>query len=69
MRHLNEIGRSLQAELTPSVVEMRESTVTLRGTAREQFQQWRSLLREIYANDAEDFEAVNVVAADAGVDS
>ena len=69
VRHLNEIGRSLQAELTPSVVEMRESTVTLRGTAREQFQQWRSLLREIYANDAEDFEAVNVVAADAGVDS
>lgn len=68
-RQLNELGRSLQAELAPSVVEMRESTVTLRGTAREQFQQWRSLLRDLYANDAEDFEAVTVVEADAGVES
>ena len=69
VRQLNELGRSLQAELAPSVVEMRESTVTLRGTAREQFQQWRSLLRDLYANDDEDFEAVTVVGADAGVES
>ena len=69
VRQLNELGRSLQAELAPSVVEMRESTVTLRGTAREQFQQWRSLLRDLYANDAEDFEAVTVVEADAGVET
>ena len=69
VRQLNELGRSLQAELAPSVVAMRESTVTLRGTAREQFQQWRSLLRDLYANDAEDFEAVTVVEADAGAGS
>ena len=69
VRQLNELGRSLQAELAPSVVEMRESTVTLRGTAREQFHQWRSLLRDLYANDTEDFEAVTVVGADAGVES
>ena len=68
-RQLNELGRSLQAELAPSVVEMRESTVTLRGTAREQFQQWRSLLRDLYANNADDFEAVTVERADAGVES
>ena len=66
VRQLNELGRSLQAELAPSVVELRESTVTLRGTAREQFQQWRGLLRDLYANDAEDIEAVTVVAADIG---
>ena len=69
VRQLNELGRSVQAELAPSVVEMRESTVTLRGTAREQFQQWRNLLRDLYANDTEDFDAVTVVGADAGVDS
>ncbi len=68
VRQLNELGRSLQAELAPTVVEMRESTVTLRGTAREQFQQWRSLLRDIYANDADDVEAVRVAVAHAGVE-
>ena len=66
VRQLNELGRSLQAELAPSVVELRESTVTLRGTAREQFQQWRSLLRDLYANDAEDIQAVTVVPTDVG---
>ena len=58
---LNELGRSLQSELAPASVELRERTVTLKGTATEQFTQWRRLLRELYANDSEDLAAVTVV--------
>lgn len=64
LRKLNELGRSLQAELAPSVVQLRETTVTLRGTAREQFRQWRDLLQELYANGAEDLEAVTVIGTE-----
>ncbi len=64
VRQLNELSRSLQSELAPSVVELRETTVTLRGTAVEQFQQWRALLRDLYANATEDVEAVTIVQAD-----
>ena len=60
---LNELGRSLQSELAPASVELRERTVTLKGTATEQFAQWRGLLRELYANDTEDLAAVTVVGA------
>ncbi|MCZ0945309.1 MAG: hypothetical protein OXJ53_19825 [Gammaproteobacteria bacterium] len=60
---LNELGRSLQSELAPASVELRERTVTLKGTATEQFTQWRGLLRELYANDSEDLAAVTVVGA------
>ena len=64
VQQLNELGRSLQAELAPSVIELRETTVTLRGNAREQFRQWRGLLQELYANGTEDFEAVTVVGTE-----
>lgn len=60
---LNELGRSLQSELAPASIELRERTVTLKGTATEQFTQWRGLLRELYANDSEDLAAVTVVGA------
>ena len=57
---LNELGRSLQSELAPASVELRQRTVTLKGTAAEQFTQWRDLLRDLYANDSEDLAAVTV---------
>ena len=60
---LNELSRSLQSELAPASVELRERTVTLKGTAAEQFAQWRGLLRELYANDTEDLDAITVVGA------
>ncbi len=60
---LNELGRSLQAELAPAVVELRTGTVALRGTVAEQFAQWRDLLREVYANNTDDLAAVTVVGA------
>ncbi len=60
---LNELGRSLQTELAPAVVELEQGTVTLRGTATEQFTQWRELLRAMYANQTDDLTAVAVVGA------
>lgn len=61
---LNELGRTVQSSLAPQVVELEQTTVTLTGTAQEQFQQWRQLLRELYPNNADDAEAVQI--ADAG---
>lgn len=55
---INEIGATTQAALKPMVVETRDRTITLTGTASEQFRQWRALLRELYANTATDIEAV-----------
>ena len=45
---LGEMGRSLNIQLAPKVMEMEDRTVELSGTASEQFTSWRSFLREIY---------------------
>ncbi len=55
---INEIGATVQGALQPLVVETQERTVTLTGTAQDQFLQWRALLQELYANTATDIEAV-----------
>ena len=55
---INELGATAQIALKPMVVATRDRTVTLTGTAREQFTQWRTLLRDLYTNTSTDFEAV-----------
>jgi hypothetical protein len=45
---LNEIAASLDGTLSPSVIEMEDRTVTLTGTIKEQSDQWRAVLQEIY---------------------
>lgn len=45
---LEEIGMSLEAEITPQVIELEDRTVTLSGNVQEQYDQWRQLLLEIY---------------------
>jgi hypothetical protein len=45
---LTELGDSLEQELEPSVIELQDRTVTLAGTVRDQYETWRSILREIY---------------------
>ena len=45
---LSELGESLDVEVAPQVVELEDTTVELTGDAREQFRQWRSLLKRIY---------------------
>ncbi|MEZ5569792.1 MAG: hypothetical protein R3E54_15880 [Halioglobus sp.] len=45
---LEEIGLSLEAEITPQVIELEDRTVTLSGNVDEQYAQWRELLADIY---------------------
>lgn len=48
---IRELGESLQAEVSPMVVEIEGRTVELTGSIEEQYQKWRDLLREIYINE------------------
>ncbi len=48
---IRELGDSLQAEVSPMVVEVQGQTVELTGSIEEQYQKWRELLREIYINE------------------
>jgi len=48
---IRELGESLQAEVSPLVVEIEGRTVELTGSIEEQYQKWRELLREIYINE------------------
>ncbi len=45
---LEELGASLEAEVTPQVIELEDQTVTLSGNVEEQYAQWRLVLMEIY---------------------
>ena len=45
---LEELGMSLEAEITPSVIELDDRTVMLSGNVEDQYSQWRELLAEIY---------------------
>lgn len=46
---LEEIGQSLQAEITPRVIELDDRTVQLSGNVEDQYAQWRELMADIYA--------------------
>ncbi len=48
---LGEMGRSLNIQLAPKVMEMEDRTLELTGTASEQFSSWRGFLREIYETE------------------
>ena len=46
--NLEELGKSLDLELAPTVIQMEEETEKITGNASEQFDQWRQLLKRIY---------------------
>ncbi|MEM6580998.1 MAG: hypothetical protein AAF699_06985 [Pseudomonadota bacterium] len=46
---LEELGMSLEAEITPQVIELQDRTVMLSGNVEDQYAQWRELLADIYA--------------------
>jgi hypothetical protein len=48
---IEELSISFSSEAEPLVVEVVGETVRLTGTAEEQYQQWRKMLREIYASE------------------
>ena len=48
---LNELGESIDVELSPRVVAFEKDTEKLTGTAKEQFGQWRAFLQRIYEQE------------------
>lgn len=48
---LNELANSLEQEITPSVIELDDRTITLTGTVDGQYDQWRDILHELYRSD------------------
>ena len=42
---------SLEAEITPQVIEIEDRTVTLSGNVEEQYNQWREVLADIYQTE------------------
>jgi hypothetical protein len=48
---LKQLGESFQAEVQPMVVEVEGRTLQLKGTAEEQYNEWRRLLKELYENE------------------
>jgi outer membrane lipoprotein SlyB len=46
---LQELGDSFDAAVEPIVVEVEGKTITLTGSAEHQYEEWRRLLRKIYA--------------------
>lgn len=45
---LDELGESLDLELSPQLMTHKDQTVELTGTANEQYQQWKNHLQKIY---------------------
>jgi hypothetical protein len=48
---MNELGRSLNIDLAPKVIQMEERTVELKGDASEQYSIWRNFLLDLYELD------------------
>ncbi len=51
---LREMGRSLELELEPSVVDLQDRSVTLTGTVEDQFVEWRRILSRMFELDEGD---------------
>ena len=62
---LEELGRSLEAEVAPQNIELEGRTVTLSGTVDEQYAQWRALLADIYRAEIGELELPEESAASA----
>ena len=60
---LEELGMSLEAEITPQVIELEDRTVMLSGNVEDQFAQWREVLAEIYRAEMGDLELPEESAA------
>jgi hypothetical protein len=48
---LSELGKSLNAEISPKVMELEDTQVELKGSAQEQYATWRSALRRVYEQE------------------
>ena len=70
---VEELGQSLQAEITPRVIELEDRTVRLSGSAEDQYAQWRELMADLYAAEIGELqgasEAQNTDSSASGLDS
>ncbi|MCY4530917.1 MAG: hypothetical protein OXC84_01045 [Gammaproteobacteria bacterium] len=57
----NETARSYHDSFNPISVELAGKTITLQGTAQEQFAQWRNLLRDFYEREDSEIEEVQII--------
>ncbi len=48
---LAELGQSMENEIAPQTIDLEERTVTLSGNVETQYEQWRQILAEMYANE------------------
>lgn len=48
---LAELGQSLSNEVAPQTIELEETSVTLSGNVETQYEQWREILTDMYANE------------------
>jgi hypothetical protein len=48
---LQELGASLEAEVTPQILQLDDQTITLSGNVQDQYAQWRALLDELYETE------------------
>ena len=48
---IRELGASLDTEVTPMVVEIEGQTMELKGSADEQYRNWRRILHQIYSKE------------------
>lgn len=53
---LEEIGQSLEAEITPQVIELEDRTVMISGSVEDQYAQWRQVLSDIYRSEIGELE-------------
>ena len=48
---LKQLGQSFQSEVQPIVVDIEGRTLQLKGSAEDQYAEWRRLLKELYENE------------------
>ncbi len=53
---LEELGQSLEAEITPQVIDLEDRTVMLSGNVEDQYEQWREILADIYRAEIGELE-------------
>ena len=58
---INELGRSMHHSIRPTRIDLDGKIVTLTGTVHEQYQEWSSLLLDLYHTVESDPDAVQIL--------
>lgn len=58
---INELGKSMHNSIRPTRINLDGKVVTLTGTVQEQYQEWSSLLLDLYKSAEDDPDAVQII--------